>query len=341
MIYIFISLLRKNKIGFISKSKTGRYLIQKKTSKTKFLNGLRLQNIYLLEAIYHIGYFKKEKHTIKINYRDMNTEELGSVYESLLELHPQISIQTGEFFFIGEEPGSEPQAKPTKTRKGSERKTSASYYTHPSLVQEIIKTSLEPKIKETIKNNPNNTAKALLELRIIDPACGSGHFLLAAARKLAIEIAQVNAEEYSALGDLENLRLEALHAVIGNCIYGVDKNPLAVELCKCALWIEAALPGKSLNFLDHHIKNGDSLVGVFNLSVLEQGIPDEAFSAIMDDDKDACKWLKKQNRDEREGRSLMSLFDQDTNLKLQERIFPFHTPIRLSTPLACTPGGNC
>jgi hypothetical protein len=288
-----------------------------KSSKTKFFNGLRLQNSYLLEAIYHIGYFKKEKHTIKINYRDMNTEELGSVYESLLELHPQISIQTGEFFFIGEEPGSEPQAKPTKTKKGSERKTSASYYTHPSLVQEIIKASLEPKIKETIKSNPSNTAKALLELRIIDPACGSGHFLLAAARKLAIEIAQVNAEEYSALGDLENLRLEALHAVIGNCIYGVDKNPLAVELCKCALWIEAALPGKSLNFLDHHIKNGDSLVGVFDLSVLEQGIPDEAFSAIMDDDKDACKWLKKQNRDEREGRSLMSLFDQDTNLKLQ------------------------
>lgn len=287
-----------------------------KSNKTKFLNGLYLQNSYLLEAIYHIGYFKKEKHTIKINYRDMNTEELGSVYESLLELQPQINIAAGEFVYVGEDQEVKP-TKAKKSKKGSERKITASYYTHPSLVQEIIKTSLEPKIREAIKDNPNDPVKALLELRIIDPACGSGHFLLAAARKLANEIAQVRAEDYASLGDLENLRLEALHEVIGNCIYGVDKNPLAVELCKSALWIEAALPGKSLNFLDHHIKNGDSLVGIFNLSALEQGIPDEAFSAVLDDDKDACKGLKKRNKDEREGRFL-SLFDQDTNLKLQD-----------------------
>jgi type I restriction-modification system DNA methylase subunit len=146
-----------------------------KSNKTKFINGLYLQNSYLLEAIYHIGYFKKEKHTIKINYRDMNTEELGSVYESLLELQPQINIAAGEFLFAGEEQDVQ-ASKTKKSKKGSERKTTASYYTHPSLVQEIIKTSLEPKIREAIKSNSKDPAKALLELRIIDPACGSGHF---------------------------------------------------------------------------------------------------------------------------------------------------------------------
>jgi hypothetical protein len=275
-----------------------------KSNKTKFINGLYLQNSYLLEAIYHIGYFKKEKHTIKINYRDMNTEELGSVYESLLELQPQINIAAGEFVFVGEEQDIQ-DSKGKKSKRGSERKTTGSYYTPDSLVQQILKTALDPVIKDTIKKNPQDPITALLNLRIIDPACGSGHFLLAAARKLAAELALIKAGEDS---PTEEHRREALHEVIGKCIYGVDKNKLSIELCKSALWIEAAIPGKSLNFLDHHIKNGDSLVGVFDLNVLKQGIPDEAYKAILDDDKKLCSELKKRNKEERDGQRKFALF---------------------------------
>ena len=111
----------------------------------------------------------------------------------------------------------------------------------------------------------------MLKLSIIDPACGSGHFLLAAARRMAAEIARLQAgadtpDEYQ--------RQHALREVVRHCIYGVDRNPLSVELCKTALWIETVEPGKPLTFLDAHIQCGDSLVGVFDPAVINQGIPD-------------------------------------------------------------------
>ena len=89
--------------------------------------------------------------------------------------------------------------------------------------------------------------QALLAIRVLDPACGSGHVLLAAARRLALELARILA------GDDEpgaELRCQCRREVVAKCIYGVDKNPMAVELCKVALWIEAIEPGKPLGFLD-------------------------------------------------------------------------------------------
>jgi hypothetical protein len=73
--------------------------------------------------------------------------------------------------------------------------------------------------------------------------------------------------------------------VIRRCIYAVDKNPLAVDLCKVALWIEGHASGLPLSFLDNHVKNGDSLVGIFDLGVLEAGVPDGAYAAVTGDDK--------------------------------------------------------
>ncbi|MFM9104632.1 MAG: hypothetical protein ACKOPS_26320, partial [Cyanobium sp.] len=84
--------------------------------------------------------------------------------------------------------------------------------------------------------------------------------------------------------------------MVAHCIYGVDKNPMAVELCKVALWIEAIEPGKPLGFLDAHIQCGDSLVGVFDPKVLEQGIPDEAYKPLTGDEKVVCTSLKKDNQ---------------------------------------------
>jgi len=132
--------------------------------------------------------------------------------------------------------------------------------------------------------------KAILSIKILDPACGSGHFLLAAARRLATELAKIRTGEEQP--NPEAYRI-ALRDVIRHCIYGVDKNPLAVELCKVALWIESHAEGKPLAFLDHRIKCGDSLVGVLSLDALEDGIPDEAYDPVAGDDKKIASQLKK------------------------------------------------
>jgi len=134
---------------------------------------------------------------------------------------------------------------------------------------------------------------AILSIRVLDPACGSGHFLLAAARRLGKELARARTGEDEPAP--EQVR-EAIRDVVAHCIYGVDKNPLAVELCKVALWIESQVPGKPLTFLDHRIRCGDSLVGVFGLEVLQGGIPDEAFDPVGDEDKALAREMKKNNR---------------------------------------------
>jgi hypothetical protein len=128
---------------------------------------------------------------------------------------------------------------------------------------------------------------------VLDPACGSGHFLLAAARRLALELARILAGDDE---PSEELRRQCLRRVVAHCLYGVDKNPMAVELCKVALWIEAIDPGKPLSFLDAHIQCGDSLVGVFNPEVLKNGIPDGAYKPLTGDEKPVSTSLKKANQ---------------------------------------------
>ncbi|MEJ5343100.1 MAG: DNA methyltransferase [Thermogutta sp.] len=134
---------------------------------------------------------------------------------------------------------------------------------------------------------------AILSIRVLDPACGSGHFLLAAARRLGKELARARTGEDEP--SPEQVR-ESIRDVVAHCIYGVDKNPLAVELCKVALWIESQVRGKPLTFLDHRIRCGDSLVGVFDLEVLQRGIPDKAFDPVGDEDKALAREMKNNNR---------------------------------------------
>ncbi len=254
-----------------------------------------LANKRLLAAIFALGYFEDRSGLARVNYRDMGTEELGSVYESLLELHPvvQVEARPWTFAFIGDE---------TDTGvKGNERKLSGSYYTPDSLVQELLRSALDPVIEHTIKDNPTDPRGGLLRLRVLDPACGSGHFLLGAARRLANAVARLDIE--TDLPD-EATRRHALRAVVRRCIFGVDRNPLSVELCKTALWIEAIEPGKPLSFLDAHIKCGDSLIGVADLTVLRSGIPDEAFKDLTGDDKSYCKDLRRRNKAERDNPTL-------------------------------------
>ena len=91
----------------------------------------------------------------------------------------------------------------------------------------------------------------------------------------------------------------AMRDVARACIYGVDRNPMAVELTKVALWIETVDPGLPLGFFDAQIRCGNSLLGVFDLKVLEQGIPDVAFKALTGDDKEVAKHYAEKNRAEK------------------------------------------
>lgn len=255
------------------------------------LDTAALPNTRLLAAIHALAYFADAGSLQRVNYRDMGTEELGSVYESLLELHPVVQVETRPwcFAFVGDDTGA--------ATKGSERKLSGSYYTPDSLVQELLRSALDPVIERAQRDNPTDPRGALLRLRVLDPACGSGHFLLGAARRLADAVARLDMD-----GDLpdEAIRRHALREVVRRCIFGVDRNPLSVELCKTALWIEAIEPGKPLTFLDAHIKCGDSLIGVADLAVLKSGIPDEAFKDLTGDDKAYARDLRKRNKAERE-----------------------------------------
>ena len=251
------------------------------------LEASSLENQALLAALFSLCFFREGAVLSRVNYRDMDSEELGSVYESLLELVPVATLLGGapKFGFVGdEEEGS---------NKGNARKLTGSYYTPDSLVQELIKSALEPVIVQTLKDHPQQPVQALLSLSVCDPACGSGYFLLAAARRIAEEVARLNAADGNPLpADYRH----ALRDVIAHCIYGVDKNPMAVELARTALWLEAYSPDRPLTFLDHHLRCGDALLGVLDPNVLENGIPEEAYAVLSGDDKEVAKRLKAENR---------------------------------------------
>ena len=251
------------------------------------LAGARIENRRFLAAIWRLAWLRPDGQPLtRVNWRDMETEELGSVYESLLELTPRASADVRTFDFAqGDE------------TKGNARKTSGSYYTPDALVKLLLDSTLEPVLDAAEARNPADPASEILKLSIIDPACGSGHFLLGAARRAAGRIAKHRSPGAPSQEEFQH----ALREVVSRCIYGVDRNPMAVELCKVALWIEALEPGKPLSFLDSHIRCGDSLIGVFDYEMLRKGIPDEAYKPLTGDDKEVAKAFAKHNKNMREG----------------------------------------
>ena len=215
---------------------------------------------------------------------------------------------------------------------GNARKLTGSYYTPDALVQELIRSALDPVIEQRIAQHAVDPVAALLGIRVIDPACGSGHFLLAAARRLAERLAQLRAPDGAVKP--QDYR-HALREVIGRCIFGTDRNPMALELARTALWLEGFEEGKPLGFLDHHLQCGDALLGVIDLDSLKLGIAKDAFKPLSGDDKAVCKALAKSNaaglkqleRDLQGGQLLMRFADEagDALLSALEAL-PADTP---------------
>ena len=250
------------------------------------LDAAELSNRHLLAGIRALAWFAHENVLTPVNWRAMQTEEFGSVYESLLELVPEVDVPNRRFDFPGLDAGG---------TRGNARKLTGSYYTPDALVQELLKTALDPVIERTITENEKSPVEALLKLAVIDPACGSGHFLLAAAHHIADWIARLSSEDGNP--SAEDHR-RALRQVVTHCLYGVDRNPMALELARTALWLEAFTPDAPLGFIDHHLICGDALVGLTHFDVLKAGIPNAAFKALTGDDKDVCKQLAATNRAE-------------------------------------------
>jgi hypothetical protein len=253
-----------------------------------------LFNHDLLLAIRSLSLFKSGNSYQRVNYSGLNVEELGSIYESLLDFKPVI---------IPGEKGLE-----FDLREGMERKSTGSYYTRPELVHELIESALVPVMEDRVAEGEKAVAgknlveernakeQAILSITVCDPACGSGHFLLAAARRLGKELSRIRTGEDEPRPEDFHL---AVRDVISHCIYGVDLNPLAVDLCKLALWLEGHWAGKPLSFLDHRIRCGNSLVGILNPEVMAEGIPDDAFMAVTGDDKKVASSFRKRNKQER------------------------------------------
>jgi len=246
----------------------------------KDLWNCELTNRDMLKVIRSLAYTHKAKALVAVDFRNMGAEELGSVYESLLELQPKMDVDAHTFELVN--------------LQGNERKSTGSYYTPTSLINLLLKSALDPVLDQAaLKPNPE---QAILNLKICDPSCGSGHFLVAAAYRVAKRLAMVRT------GDVEPSPEAVRHSlrdVIGHCVYGVDLNEMAVELCKVSLWMEGMEPGKPLSFLEHRIQCGNSLIGAVP-TLIAKGIPDEAFEALEGDDKKLVSALKKRNKQERE-----------------------------------------
>lgn len=303
------------------------------------LHQCRLSNALVLQIVKALSYFETDNGLqIAVNYGGLDVEEFGSVYEGLLELKLNIEPIAGSNQYSCSFAGSE------------ERSKSGSHYTPDELVQPLIKHSLDylledrKKIitdaitKQKLTGNAFRTQRQALvmqniySLKVCDVSCGSGHILISGARRIAEVAASIVEEE-----EQPNPKAfqHAKRNAILHCIYGVDKNPLAVELCKVALWLEAYIPGQPLNFLDHHIKCGDAIVGLAHQNELENGIADEAFKALPIDDKDISKTSRDKNVHERKERAVKSLqlkaeFEKSTNNFVQEAIAEYKTFNQLS-----------
>ena len=283
-----------------------------------FLATRKLPDWYLARVLDQLGRARQpgraDSGLFRVDYRDLAIQQLGSVYEGLLELHPRFAHCDMRVVRARRtapkpdliQPADAPIPKGYEstsclyeagtiylaTDKGERRRT-GSYYTPDHIVDHVVQktlgaqckavsdrlqheiTSLEECLKtESLEERPRLEGKLqelrgafddrVLALKILDPAMGSGHFLIRACQYLAEEIAT---NPYTSDPDAEDLDGDEStitfwkRRVAENCLHGVDVNPMAVELAKLALWLETVAADSPLTFLDHHLQCGDSLLG--------------------------------------------------------------------------------
>ena len=229
------------------------------------LDEIELSDAELAPVIYDLSHTSDGTY---VSYRNLEVQQLGSIYERLLERVPR---REGGRVDVTISPYA--------------RKDSGSYYTPQELVDLIVEQTLQPLVDERVqafRNEPtveNDPAASILKLRVLDPAMGSGHFLITAIDWLANQLGTLAEREWpeeprhfspvlERLWELqeqyEGLSQETLlqRMVLKRCIYGVDKNPMAVELARVALWLHTFTGELPLPFLDHRIVTGDSLLGI-------------------------------------------------------------------------------
>jgi hypothetical protein len=175
----------------------------------------------------------------RISYHDLGVEQLGSVYERILEHEP-----------------SSDGAAIVLTRTSTQRKTTGSFYTPQALTEFLVRKTLTPLVE-------GRTAAEILRLRVVDPAMGSGAFLVAACGFLAdgCEQAMIRDGRWSAADVSASDRASLRRQVAEQCLFGVDLNPTAVQLARVSLWLTTLAANRPLTFLDHHLAAGNSLIG--------------------------------------------------------------------------------
>jgi hypothetical protein len=259
-------------------------------SATADLVETEMGNRSVLAAFRAIGETLEDGRATPVDYRYIGAEELGSVYESLLELVAEADVEARTFRLTD--------------AAENERRATGAFYTPPALVAQVLERALDPVILQVTNGLEAAEAEAaLLQITVLDPTCGSAHFLVGAGHRLARHLARIRTgDEEPALPAVQ----EALRDVVSTCLYGVDINPMAVELAKVSLWLEAHVPGRPLTFLDHHFASGDSLLGAW-VDELVSGIPDEAFQRTPGDDARTATAWRKRNGELRGGQATLGL----------------------------------
>jgi len=251
-----------------------------------FLEEQKVPDKQMAEAIFLLSCIEESptSEPTFVDFRNFSERHLGDIYEGLLEYHLQqaesdlavVRRDNREVYAAIDENSSLPIA----IRKGevylvagmNEKRGSGSYYTADYIVNEIVENCVDPiceqqskKTDELAKQDGIAVSELIdefLDIHIADFAMGSGHFLTAVARRIAEHIVTHPAIDISDVEGVENDFLYFLRMVIDRCIYGIDINPLAVELAKLSLWLLTLSRDKPLSFLDSHLVAGNSIVGI-------------------------------------------------------------------------------
>ncbi len=214
-----------------------------------------------------------------IDLSDFEPEELARVFRPIVKLFPMVHLEQRRLSLAsGEDVGDAASVEEAMSANA---------------VLSALDDALQPRLETA--TDADDPVEALVSLKVADPACGGGRFLIAAARRVGMRLAQVRAGGRPSPDQLR----AAVRDSISRCVYGVDVDPFAVDLTKAMLTIEGLEPDVPLVFLDHHIKVGNCLVGA-TPTLIAGGIPDDAFVPIRGDDAKLAKSLRKRNRSERD-----------------------------------------